>query len=619
MHDKPILVLDAAMMDFCLRRISDARRMVYDVETSGLNPRINHIVAYVVTLGPMPDDTFYIPVRHAAGGNCLEWRGLETATDPTIALHPFEIELAKRVNRQDLVVVGHNLAFDLLMSAHKGIFFGGRTECTQVAMSLINEHLFSYSLDSCAKHMNVTEKKGDELYFHMSKLFGGEPERKQMGNYWRLAGNDPIAVDYACGDGVSTWELRDAQQKELEAQELIRVWNIECRVTKTLFRMQYKGIRIDEPELEQMTGRVTALRDQRRMSLPATEVNVNSAKQLKGMFDLAGITDYPITEKGNPSFNEDYLETNELGLKVLSVRKMTTLIDRFIVPLREKHMIQGRVAPNYNQLFQGDFGTITGRLSCDNPNIQQVYKRDKELGKIFRKIFIPDEGMTWSSNDYSQCEPRIFTHYSGSELLRNGYLAEPPVDFYQTLSNITGIPRSPTAGIAGNCKQLALSIFYGAGIPRTAEMLGVSIQKAGEIRTMVGNMCPEISAFAREATARAKSRGYVKTVLGRRCRFTSGGEFRAGGYIVAGCNADIIKYALVEVDDYLQSMDCPPPLASIHDSIECQFPEGRQDINKEVVRIMEACGQSELINFSIPQKIDNGTGATWSFATYGED
>jgi DNA polymerase-1 len=337
------------------------------------------------------------------------------------------------------------------------------------------------------------------------------------------------------------------------------------------------------------------------------------------MFDLAGISDYPITEKGNPSFNEDYLETNELGLKVLSVRKMTTLIDRFIGPLRDTHLIQGRVSPHYNQLFQGDFGTITGRLSCDNPNIQQVYKRDKKLGKIFRKIFIPDEGMTWSSNDYKSCEPRIYSHYSGSALLRDGFLATPTVDFYQTLSNITGIPRSPTAGVAGNCKQLALSIFYGAGIPRTAEMLGVSIQRAKEIRAMVNDMCPEIGHFAREATARAKNRGYVRTVLGRRCRFTSGGEFRAGGYVVAGGNADLLKSALVEVDDYLISMDCPPPLATVHDSIECQFPIGRADINNEVIRIMEACGQSALINFSIPQEVENGTGDTWAFATYGED
>lgn len=618
-EETPLVVLTEADIHHCIGRVAAARHMVYDVETSGLNPRRNHIVAYVITLGPRPEDTFYVPVRHQQGGNCLDWRGLEEAECGPVELHPFEIELAKVVNRPTLIVTGHNLLFDLLMSAHKKIFFGGRTECTQVAMSLINETLYSYSLDSCAKYMQVTEKKGDALYFHMAKLFGGEPDKKQMAHYWRLSGADPLAIDYACGDGISTWELVYKQYAELEKQELTKVWNIECRVTRTLFRMQYRGIKIDTLELSQMTERVTKLCADYRLELPAPEINVNSAKQLRGMFDLAGINTYPMTEKGNPSFTEDWLETNELGAKVVSVRKMTTLVDRFITPLQERHLVDGRIAPNYNQLRGDDFGTITGRLSCNDPNIQQVYKRDKKLGKIFRKIFIPDDGMEWSSNDYSQCEPRIFTHYTGSPLLRDGYLAVPPVDFYQTLSNVTGIPRSPTAGIAGNCKQLALSIFYGAGVDRTAEMIGVTRQKAKDIRQMVQEMCPEVGQFAKEATRRAKERGYVKTVLGRRIRYNGGGEFRAAGHIVAGGNADLIKTSLVEVDEYLMSENLPPPIATVHDSIEAQIPKGRTDINREIVRIMEACGQSELINFSIPQVVDNGLGPNWAFATYRED
>lgn len=615
----PQVVLRSDDINNCLRRIRDCNLMVFDVETSGLNPRLNHIVAYVITIGPLPEDTFYVPVRHMAGGNCLDWKGLITENDSVVYPHPFEIEFAKIVNKSDLTVIGHNLGFDLLFSARKGIFFGGRTECTQVAMSLINENLMSYSLESCAKHMDVTEKKGDELYFHMAKLFGGEADRKQMANYWKLSGTDPVAVDYACGDGVSTWELRMAQIREIDKQELNRVWNVECRVTKTLFRMQNHGIRIDTDELEQMEGRVTTLRNDARNELPPG-LNVNSAKQLAAWHNMEGVTDYPMTEKGNPSFTEDYLETTERGVKVLAVRKMTTLLERFVAPLNEKHLIAGRIAPNYNQLRADDFGTVTGRLSCNEPNIQQVYKRDKKLGKVFRKIFVPDEGMTWSSSDFSQCEARIYSHYSGSQMLRSGYLANPPIDFYQSLSNITGIPRSSTPGVAGNCKQLALAIFYGAGIPMTAQMLDVSLDKAREIRAMINQMCPEIKHFADEAKYRAQERGYVKTVLGRRARFPDDrGTYKAGGRVVQGGNADLIKLALVEVDDYLISMNCPPPIASIHDSIECQFPDGRTDINNEAIRIMENCGQCDLIRFDIPQVVENGTGKDWAFATYGEE
>jgi len=868
------LVLTEDDMNVCLNALRGCDKLVYDVETSGLNFRKNHIVGYVLTVGAKIEDTFYVPVRHKGFNNCLNRKGLDNEEEKRVEIHPFEIEFA-RIAPSIKTVIGHNLGFDLLFSASKGIFFGGRTECTQTAMALINEYLPSFSLDSCAKYMGVTQKLGNELYFHMARVFGGEPDKKQMKNFWALEGNDPIATDYAAGDGVSTWELREAQEKEIEKQQLNRVWDVECRTTKTLFRMQYHGMKIDENELGKMSGEVQGLIEEAKNNLPAG-LNINSAKQIKAWFDMEGITDYPITEKGNASFTADYLGTNEPGGRILKVRKLTTLIDRFITPLIEEHLIDGRISPNYNQLRGDDFGTVTGRLSCNNPNIQQVYKRDKWLGKIFRKVFIPDEGMLWASKDFSQClagdtkvlvpggtkdisdlvegdwvysytddktpvlkrvtrsgqtgirklyrvhwitngrtkgyldatddhkirmqdgsyetvakllqrvaigkaqypcgasvwamrrtqqkvrgearnyiftdgvtrfkesrlvyenvnqcrveevhhidgnclndipsnlsgetrfshsiergarvdvslelvqelvkegltqrqiakklkcsqsvvwkrlhfgnlgnhmityieelgginpvyditvedthnfianeicvhncEPRIYTHYSKSTLLRDGYLASPPVDFYQTLSNITGIPRSPTAGIAGNCKQLALAIFYGAGIPKTALMLGVSTERARQIRTMVQQMCPEIKAFSDDAQMRARTRGYVMTVLGRRARFPNG-EYtnKAAGRIVQGGNADLIKLALCEVDDYLISQGLPPPIATVHDSIEVQFPEGRDDINQEVTRIMEATAQGGLINFSIPQIVDGGVGKNWSIATYGEE
>lgn len=765
-EEKPFLCLDAAGMDYVLRRVRETTRLVFDVETSGLNPRKCHIVGYVLTVGPRPEDTMYVPVRHQRGGNCLDWKGLAEAEDERIMLHPFEIELAKAVNRPGLTVIGHNLVFDLLFSAHKGIFFGGSTECTQVAMALINEHLPSYSLDGCARYMKVTEKKGDALYFHMAREFGGEPDRKQMANFWKLAGNDPIAVDYACGDGVSTWELRIAQDVEIAKQELDRVWTVERRVTKTLFRMQYGGMPVSVERLEQVKLQMESMTEEARKELPAG-LNVRSGPQMKAAFDLAGIGGYPKTDKGNPSFTEEWLETNDLGLRVLRVRKFSNLLNTFIMPLMETHLHQGRLHPSYAQLASDDFGTVTGRLSSYAPNIQQVPKRNKELGKIFRSVFVPDDGMTWASNDYSQClaantkvmvpggtknivdlragdmvysytddkkpvlrkvmwsgktgmrklcrlhwmtnsrtngyldatddhkirlhdgsyatvgellmrkgskkskyscgvwvwamrngnpgnhfityieelsgthpvyditvqethnfianeicvhncEPRIYAHYSGSELLINNYKATPVIDFYQTLANITGLPRSPTAGITGNCKQLALSIFYGAGVPKTAILLGVSESEARKIRAMIQQMCPEIGDFAKDAKYRAMDRGWVKTVLGRRARFTDErGAYKAAGRVVQGGNADIIKLALVEVDDYLQSEACPPPIATVHDAIECQFPTGRNDINDEVVRIMEHCGQCDMINFSVPQVVDNGTGEDYAEATYG--
>lgn len=618
------LVLTNDDMVRCFNALASAQELVYDVETSGLNPRKNHTVGYVLTVGPAPDDTFYVPIRHAGTSNCLGWQGLTEAEDLDVKLHPFEIEFAKVAARKDLLIVGHNLVFDLLFSARKDIYFGGRVECTQVLMALIDEFLPSFSLDNCARTMRVTEKLGQDLYHHLHKLFVNSDkemaDKKMMKYFWRLAGNDEIGVDYAMGDGTSTWELRKAQEEEIMKQDLRRVWDVECRVTKTLFRMQHHGMRVNPDNLDMATKRMTLLIDESRSTLPSG-LNVRSGPQMKALFDKEGITNYPTTSLGNPSFTEDWLDTTELGRRVIGLRKLTNLMNSFINPVVETHMWNGSIYPQYAQLGSDEFGTITGRLSSYSPNIQQVPKRNEKLGRIFRSIFVPDDGMTWCSNDYSQCEPRLYTEYSGSPLMIAGYTSDPPVDFYQTLANITGKPRSPTAGIAGNCKQLALSIFYGAGDKRTAEMLGIPFEEAVTLRRMVRQMVPEIGDFANNAKRRAEYRRYVMTVLGRRARFKVGDNttFKAGGRIIQGGNADLVKLSLVNVDDYLISENCPPPLATVHDSIENQVPQGREDINQEVVKIMQDTAKNPPLSFTIPHVVDNGTGPNWSIATYGEE
>lgn len=616
------LVLTDSDLTRCLNAVRDAKTLVYDVETSGLNPRRNRIVGHVLTVGPAPDDTFYIPVRHAGSANCLGRSGLTEAEDRSGAAHPFEQEFASIAARKDLTVVGHNLVFDLLFSAQEGILFGGRTECTQVAMALIDEFMASFSLDGCAKAMRVTEKLGNDLYHHLHKLFGDDKEfadKKMMKHFWRLPGDDAIGVDYAMGDGTSTWELRLAQQEKLIAEDLGTVWDVECRSTKTLFRMQRHGLRVGADNLDHAIYKMTGLIDESKTQLPSG-LNVRSGPQMKALFDKEGLCTYPMTEKGNPSFTEDWLEMSELGRKVVDLRKLTNLMNSFITPLIETHICNGYIHPQYAQLGSDEYGTITGRLSSYGPNIQQVPKRNKRLGRIFRSIFIPDDGMVWCSNDYSQCEPRIYTEYSGAPLMVKGYTSDPFVDFYQTLSNLTGKPRSPTAGIAGNCKQLALSIFYGAGDEKTAEMLGVSLEEARALRKIVREMVPEIGQFATSAKQKAAQRGYVKTVLGRRARFRYGDPtYKAGGRVVQGGNADLIKLAMVNVDDYLISENCPPPLASVHDALECQVPIGRDDINREVVKIMVDTAKNPPIGFTIPHVVDNGTGPNWAVATYGEE
>ena len=173
-----------------LRILRDCDEFTYDTETSGLDWRHNHPVGYVLTF--RDENSYYVPVRHAGGGNlpgCSVpmtpdgWRG---------DLHPFEIEFAKIVAERPRKVVGHNLVFDLRFSARASIFFYGDFEDTGVNAPLLDENQFSYSLSNCAKREGVQEKKGEPLYEFMAKCFGGEPERGQMGNFWRTNAADPV-------------------------------------------------------------------------------------------------------------------------------------------------------------------------------------------------------------------------------------------------------------------------------------------------------------------------------------------------------------------------------------------------------------------------------------------
>jgi len=185
-----------------LNAVRNSDRVVLDVETSGLLRWSTHIVGWVLTVSPHPDDSFYIPVRHAGGGN-FPGCTVPLASDGWDgSIHPVESELAKIFGDQRKLVQCHNIQFDLWHARRHGVQVAGRLNDTMLTMSLINEHLPSFSLDSCCNYMKVQAKKGNPLYEYLARQFGGESAQKQMANYWRTNAEDSIVHDYATGDGT---------------------------------------------------------------------------------------------------------------------------------------------------------------------------------------------------------------------------------------------------------------------------------------------------------------------------------------------------------------------------------------------------------------------------------
>lgn len=607
--------------ELALRRLADpsTKTVVIDEETSGLNWRRCFTVGHVLTFGPAPDDTYYIPIRHGGGGNIV---GGWTSTDPHVDFivpHPFEIEL-KRIARErlDLRWIMHNSQFDLKFLSRLGIDLIGPLEDTMVNAALLNEYQGSYSLSACCQAMKVQDKKGEQLYAHIRAGLGvGDEGPKTMAHFWRLAGDDPLAVDYATGDGTSTWQLWEAQRRLLHAEELDKVHVVECRVIKVLHRMTWRGVRIDERQLERVHAWTKTRHEQAEQALPKN-FNVRSGPQMLRLFTDSGAEGWPTTGKGNPSFTEKWLQTNDLGRKVVAVRKFSHLDQSFLTPLIERHIWKGRVHAEYNQTRSDDFGTITGRLSSSNPNLQQVPKRNKEMGSIFRSIFVPDEGKVWGSVDYSQCEPRLLAYYSQCKVLLDGYRAVPSVDAHAAVAKATGIDRE-------RGKRINQTLLTGGGTKKIAAELGIVLAEAQALMDDYFERMPEIRELQRRAARRMEERSYVRSLLGRKARLDDRRySYRAVNRLLQCGNADVIKLKMCEIDEELAKWegkyDCHL-LNNVHDSLDYQYArdEGAVALYEWAKKQMVDFGPGGLIEMDVPFEVDAGEGRSWSEATYGTD
>lgn len=605
-----------------LRVVREAKVIAYDTETSGLDWRIHHPVGYVITESNAAN--FYIPVRHGGGGNLLDPDcGPLSAPDAPTKQHSFERELARAFEarrEQKLLTIGHNLKFDMHSSANQGILLGRECEDTQINAALLDEHARSFSLENCAKREGVTAKKGEELYELISRITGlplasfAYPS-KIMEHFWRTDGCDPLVVDYATGDGITTLELRTEQYRQILEQEMGLIHSIESRLIWTFFRMERRGIKVDEKYIADLTKAVEKELKAAKSTLPEG-FNVRSGPQVRNLMEAAGHTDWPTTEIGNPSFTEKWLKTKPEGKAIIAVRQLANLMSSFVEPLRDRHIWNGRVHCNIHQLKADEYGTISGRPSASDPNLLAVPKRNKELGPRFRRIFVASEGMEFYEADYKQCEPVLFTHYSQEPALMAAYTAVPPLDMHHVVAEMFGVERDPTA------KRMNMGILTGMQPKTFAMHMGWSLEKATVMHRQWFQGFPGIKAFQDNAKRVLAHRGYVKTILGRRGRLDHPRfAYKAVSKIIQGSNADIMKAKILLCDEYLESTgDTGWLLLSIYDSLEWESPLGPEGEAQaaELIRICKDV-QSPPFNLRVPLGMDVDHGPDWATATYGAE
>ena len=445
---------------------------------------------------------------------------------------------------------------------------------------------------------------------------------KRQGNFWKLDGRDPIGFDYAAGDGVATWALWEKQVEALsrpfnsEGDSLEFMRSLESRVTRTVYRMTKRGVKIDEGRLDEILHILQDRITEARKALP-DGFNINSSKEIRALMEKAGRTDWPMTApsktfpEGQPQFNEAYLSSVPEGAPILALRKWENMRNTFALPMKETHLWHGRVHATFTQMANDDYGTVTGRFSSSQPNLQQVPKRDKEKAKLIRSMFVPDDGLDWWDADLSQCEPRLLAHYSGSKVLTEGYLSNPPVDAHTAVANAASIDRE-------SGKRLNQTLITGGGRKKIIAMLG---ERGSAIYDAYFEAMPEVKKLQTQAANRMKARGYVISLLGRLARLEhSDKAYLAINRLLQCGNADIVKYAMVNIDDYFESRgDECAMLNTVHDALGFQADRYNNDHIEqmnEALRLMTDFGPDRGVYLSVPMVADFGIGRNWAEATF---
>lgn len=520
-----------------------------------------------------------------------------------------------------------------------------KVECTMVRAALIDEHLISgregYNLDSlCRKYLN---KGKVDIYAELAALFGGAPTRaQQMKNLHRAP--SALVAKYAAPDPALALELWEWQEKEIERQSLHKVWTLEKRLTPVLVRIEQGGVRVDEELAAERAKKLASMERSAQMALDMINgkpLNANSPPQMRMFFKVAKDSEgkwrvndgkgleVETTDGGEASINKDMLKVLEgqgdpRAKLVLDLRKYDKA-QQFLNDHILGHAVKRRVFCNYNQTKgENEKGTGTGRLSIDDPALQQIPARDADICALVRSCFLPEEGHNWASADWEQFEFRWFAHYTEDKKIAAVYSKNPKADFHATVADITGIPRNPRYAGDANAKQINLGLVFGMGQGTMAYEMGLEYttdqrgyRKAGpkamEIFDKYHTAIPGVRKLLDQASSIARSRGYVRDLMDRHIRFPAG-KFvhKAAGLVFQATSASAMKLKMIELDEVCQK-EGSPYLLSVHDEHNVSIPKSKTKTMSPRIKAILECfdGVNCEMKCDIPILSSVGVGANW--------
>ena len=579
----------------------------------------------------------YYPIAHEGGGNLDKDK---------------VISWIKEVCAADNVKLFHNAMYDVCWLRAAGVKINGQIIDTMVMASLIDENRLWYTLNSISFDY-LGKTKNESALNEAAQSWGIDPKSEMYKLPAMYVGS------YAEKDAELTLELYKVLDKEINNQTLEKIFKLETKLFPCLIDMKFKGVRVDVEKAKLLKQKLT-LQEKDLLLKVKQETGIDpqiwAAKSIATVFDKLGLH-YERTEKSlAPSFTKNFLQEHkhpivQMIAKAREINKAhTTFIDTI---LRFNH--NGRIHADINPIRSDIGGTVTGRFSYSNPNLQQIPARNKDLGPMIRSLFLPEIGHKWGCFDYSQQEPRLVVHYAATTepICHDISVTEivdrfnnDNVDFHQIVADMANISR-PQA------KTINLGLFYGMGKAKLQAELGLSTKaEAEKLFNQYHDNVPFVKELMNSTSNDANDYGAIKTILGRKCRFDKWeiDEFRMGvmstpmtrdeaikkfkdNYIlkypdvvnnekkmkqledepkikrcftykalnklIQGSAADMTKKAMLDL--YKEGII---PHIQIHDELDISVKDDNQA--KKIVKIME-----NAVPLAIPNKVDYESGETW--------
>jgi DNA polymerase I-like protein with 3'-5' exonuclease and polymerase domains len=551
------------------------------------------------------------------------------------------LEWFKDVCATSAIKIFHNAMYDVCWIKAYNIPIHGAIVDTMVMASLIDENRLWYSLNSVAFDYLGAVK--DEKALKDAAEKAGVDAKSEM---YKLPAM--YVGGYAEKDAELTLDLFKILSREIRKQSLEKIYRLETELFPCLIDMKFKGVRVDVEEAHKLKKQLLLQEENLLLEVKketGIDTEIWAARSIAQVFDKLNLP-YVRTEKTNaPSFTKNFLQEHKHPLvnKIAKAREInkahTTFIDTIL-----KHSHHGRIHADINPIRSDQGGTVTGRFSYSNPNLQQIPARNKDLGPKIRSLFIPEKNHKWGCFDYSQQEPRLVVHFAAStdpimfddsvinivEKFKND-----SVDFHQTVADMANISRS-------QAKTINLGLFYGMGKTKLQAELGLNTKTEAEnLFNQYHENVPFVKELMTQTSNYAQKAGCISTLLGRRCRFDkwelaqwNNGKFiapmskieaeaafkekypdakpeviekgirRAMTYkalnkLIQGSAADMTKKAMLDL--YNEGII---PHIQIHDELDISVESETQA--KKIIEIME-----NAVTLAVPNKVDYESGDSW--------